>query len=68
MRWLVRLCTPSCGLVLDPFLGSGTTAVACIEEGMRCIGIEREAEYYATAVWRLEEATRQGTLFPQGGD
>jgi DNA modification methylase len=45
MRWLVRLVTPSGGLVLDPFLGSGTTAEAARLEGFRCIGIEREADY-----------------------
>jgi len=42
MRWLVRLITPPGGIVLDPFLGSGTTAEACVIEGFRCIGVERE--------------------------
>lgn len=63
MRWLVRLVTHPGGLVLDPFLGSGTTALACRNEGMRCIGIEREPEYYAMACRRIEEAYRQGDLF-----
>ena len=63
MRWLVRLVTPPGGLVCDPFLGSGTTALACLAEGMRCLGIEREAEYIAIARKRLLEATRQGDLF-----
>ena len=45
MRWLVRLVTPRGGLVLDPFAGSGSTGVAALAEGMRCILIEREAEY-----------------------
>jgi site-specific DNA-methyltransferase (adenine-specific) len=45
VRWLVRLVTPEGGVVLDPFLGSGTTAEAARLEGCRCIGIEREAEY-----------------------
>ena len=45
MRWLTRLITPPCGLVLDPFAGSGTTGAAALEEGMRCLLIEREAEY-----------------------
>ena len=47
MRWLVRLVTPKGGLVLDPFAGTGTTGMACMAEGMRCILIEREAEYVA---------------------
>lgn len=45
MRHLVRLVTPPGGLVLDPFAGSGTTIEACIAEGLRAIGIEREAQY-----------------------
>ena len=57
------LVTPSDGLVLDPFLGSGTTALACLAEGMRCLGIEREEEYVAIAQQRLLDATRQGDLF-----
>jgi hypothetical protein len=53
MRHLVRLVTPTNGVVLDPFLGSGTTALAASEEGFRCIGIEREAEYLEIAKGRL---------------
>lgn len=53
MRHLVRLVTPPGGLVLDPFLGSGTTALACEAEGFRWVGIEREAEYVAIAEARL---------------
>jgi site-specific DNA-methyltransferase (adenine-specific) len=45
MRWLVRLITPPGGLVLDPFVGSGTTAEACTVEGFRCIAVEREPTY-----------------------
>lgn len=47
MQWLVRLVTPKGGLVLDPFAGTGTTAEACFREGMRCMLVEREAEYQA---------------------
>lgn len=53
MRWLVRLVTPPGGLVLDPFLGSGTTGMACRYEQRRFIGIEREAEYIAIAERRI---------------
>lgn len=45
MRWLVRLVTPKGGHVLDPFGGSGTTALACEAEGLLWTLIEREAEY-----------------------
>jgi len=56
MRWLVRLVTPPGGIVLDPFTGSGTTGVACMAEGFRFIGIERETEYVAIARARIEHA------------
>ncbi len=62
MRWLVRLVTPPGGVVLDPFMGSGSTGVACVHERFRFIGIEREAEYVAIARARLDAATRQGVL------
>ena len=53
MRWLVRLVTPPTGLVLDPFAGSGTTAIAALREGLSFIGIEREVEYVAIARARI---------------
>lgn len=53
MRWLVRLVTPPDGLVFDPFLGSGTTAQACLLEGFRCYGIENNAQYMALTHERL---------------
>jgi DNA modification methylase len=53
MRWLVRLVTPPGGTVLDPFAGSGTTAEACIIEGVRCVTVEREAAYLPLIVARL---------------
>ena len=58
MRHLVRLVTPPGGLVLDPFLGSGTTALACELEGFPWIGIEREAEYVRIAEARLNGTQR----------
>jgi site-specific DNA-methyltransferase (adenine-specific) len=42
IRWLIRLVTPPGGVVLDLFLGSGTTAEACIVEGFRCVGIDND--------------------------
>lgn len=52
-RWVARLVTPPGGLVLDPFAGTGTTAAACIEEGLSAILVEREAEYFADIQVRL---------------
>ena len=53
MRWLVRLVTPPGGLVLDPFLGSGTTGCAAALEGFEFVGIERDEEYAAIAEARV---------------
>ena len=48
--------------VLDPFMGSGTTGVACMNLGRRFIGIEREPKYFDIACRRIEDAQRQGRL------
>lgn len=53
MRWLVKLVTPPGGIVLDPFLGSGTTAMACVKEGVGYVGVERQAEYVEIAKCRI---------------
>lgn len=66
MRWLVRLVTPPGGLVLDPFAGSGTTAEACVHEHMRCITIEREADYLPLIVARLTKPIAVGFDFGTG--
>lgn len=62
MRWLVRLVCPADGLVLDPFGGSGTTAVACLLESRRCLLVERETKYADTARRRVREAMGTGLL------
>lgn len=54
MRHLIRLVTPAGGRVLDPFLGSGSTAKAAILEGFEWVGIEREPEYVAIAEARID--------------
>ena len=56
MAYLCRLVTPAGGVVLDPFMGSGSTGKAAIKEGFRFIGAEREAAYYAIAEARLKAA------------
>jgi site-specific DNA-methyltransferase (adenine-specific)/modification methylase len=48
--------------VLDPFMGSGTTGVACMHMGREFIGIEREPKYFDIACRRIEDAQRQGRL------
>jgi DNA modification methylase len=56
LRWMVKLCTPPGGTVLDPFAGSGTTIEAAILEGFDVIGIEREAEYLPLIRQRIDRA------------
>lgn len=56
MEWLVTLVTPPGGVILDPFMGSGTTGVAAVRKGFRFVGIEREDEYLAIARARIEAA------------
>ena len=54
MAYLCRLVTPPDGIVLDPFMGSGSTGKAAMREGFSFIGIEREAEYFAIAEHRVK--------------
>jgi site-specific DNA-methyltransferase (adenine-specific) len=56
MRYLCRLVTPPNGIVLDPFMGSGSTGKAAVLEGFEFIGIEREAEYVEIAKARINAA------------
>lgn len=50
-------------VVLDPFMGSGTTGVAAIQLGRKFIGIEKEPKYFDIACKRIEQAVAQGRLF-----
>ena len=60
MRWLCRLITPPGGTVLDPFLGSGTTAVsACLEGKFNAIGCEMTEDYWPIIEGRIEWAKRE---------
>lgn len=51
--------------VIDPFMGSGTTGVACVRQGLKFTGIEREPKYFDIACRRIEEAYRQPRLFAE---
>lgn len=53
------------GTILDPFMGSGTTGVACVNLGRKFIGIEIEERYFDIACRRIEEAYRQPRLFAE---
>jgi DNA modification methylase len=49
MRYLTRMVTPLGGAVLDPFFGTGTTGIACREEGFDCLGIELKEKWAEVA-------------------
>ncbi len=54
MRYLCRLITPKNGVVLDPFMGSGTTGIGAKLEGFDFIGIEIDEEYFKIAQARID--------------
>ena len=54
MEYLITLVTPKNGIVLEPFMGSGSTGIAAKNLGMSFIGIEREEEYFEIAKQRIE--------------
>ena len=71
-RWLVRLVMPPGGRVLDPFAGSGTTAIACLYEGADFVGVERESDYvrihkarvkYWACPWRIAKTGQFSAIF-----
>lgn len=63
MLWCIGFAMNS-GDVLDPFMGSGTTGVACAQLGKAFTGIERERKYFDIACERIERAQAQGQLIP----
>ena len=63
MEWVLGLREIPAGTILDPFMGSGTTGVACVKLGRKFIGIEIEPKYFDIACKRIDEATRQGDMF-----
>lgn len=63
MRWCIEKAkVPEGATVLDPYMGSGTTAIACIRTNRRFIGIEKDPTHYATAVARIQRELAQGVL------
>jgi DNA modification methylase len=62
MEWCIGLL-PDSQTILDPFMGSGTTGVACANLGRKFIGIEIERKYFDIAVERISAAYAQGRLF-----
>lgn len=61
MRWCIAFA-PKAKVILDPYMGSGTTGIAAVDLGKRFIGIERERKYFDIACERIEAAQAQGRL------
>jgi DNA modification methylase len=62
MQWCLSHLPADCRTILDPFMGSGTTGVACVKAGLTFIGIEREEKYFDIACKRIEAATKEPRL------
>jgi DNA modification methylase len=62
MEWVIKQAGEQ-KTVFDPFMGSGTTGVACMNLGRSFIGIERESKYFDIACRRIEDAQRQQRMF-----
>jgi len=63
MEELVTLYSDPMQMILDPYMGSGTTGVACIRSGRPFIGIENDPKWFDLACRRIEAATRQPDMF-----
>ena len=63
MMWCLRFVSDQKDTILDPFMGSGTTGVACARLGRKFIGVEIEDKYFSIACRRIEAEVRQGKLF-----
>ena len=63
MEWCINHCGDAAHVILDPFMGSGTTGVACMNLGRKFIGIEIEPKYFDIACRRIEDAQRQTRMF-----
>lgn len=63
MKWCIGHIPEPNQTILDPFMGSGTTGVACVKMGRTFIGIEADVRYFDIACRRIDEAHRQPDLF-----
>ena len=63
MRYLLRLVVPPGGTVLDPFMGSGSTLMAAVNDGLTCIGIDQSEEYCQIAAARIGGLDVIGKMF-----
>lgn len=64
--WWIRYITKPGDAILDPFIGSGTTAIAALNTGRKCIGIERDPGYHEIACDRVKHVVQSTPLFVRG--
>jgi site-specific DNA-methyltransferase (adenine-specific) len=67
VSWLLTIVPPA-AFVLDPFMGSGTTAIAALKSGRRFVGVEIDASSFAIALKRIRRDARPGTYRAEGAD
>jgi site-specific DNA-methyltransferase (adenine-specific)/modification methylase len=65
MAWCLQQLPVDTRTIIDPFMGSGTTGVACVAAGLTFTGIERETRYFDAACRRIEAAYKQPRLFAE---
>ncbi len=66
MRWcLDQVGVPAGGTILDPYMGTGTTGVACVQTGRNFVGVEINPDYFAIARQRIEAELAQPSLWDQ---
>ena len=65
MAWAISHIPSPARTIIDPFMGSGTTGVACMNLGRRFVGIERERKYFDIACERIAIAQAQGRMFSE---
>jgi site-specific DNA-methyltransferase (adenine-specific)/modification methylase len=63
MEWCINQLPQESQVIIDPFMGSGTTGVAAVKMNRKFIGIEREQKYFDIACKRIEQSQAQSTLF-----
>ena len=63
MEWVISHLPAETQTIIDPYMGSGTTGVACAKMGKIFVGIEREQKYFDIACKRIEQAYAQGDMF-----
>jgi site-specific DNA-methyltransferase (adenine-specific) len=64
MGWMMdQAKVPEGAVVCDPYMGSGTTGIACIRTGRKFVGIEKDPEHFKTACERIKRELAQGDLF-----